>query len=414
MTDMVPLGQRIRTVRKRRAMSQHDLAAAAGIAVDTVRKLEQGQRHTARIDTLARIATALDHDVAELIGKPRGLVVTAEDDEIVHIRRAVLDVLPVAGDPPGRDTLRWDLGEAWRLYWAGRYAPLVRVLPAGIVAARVGVRAASDSAGIRQANEVMADYLHLTASVLAHLAHGDLAALAMHQALAAAHLTGEPLLVAGLAASRVWLLARQGLTAEAERLAFTVAADIEPRMGEGNVDRVAIWGEILRYGCVALARGGRLAEAAELLPRLRAAAARVDAERPARPWSERVNDKAAGVPLAGLGFGRALAAMTAVTVAAAGDRNREALRLERQVPHVESVAPVMRCRHLLTVAWSQMVEYRSAESVSTLLYAERLAPGMLPHQTIARAIVAELLPRRARQALPGLVALAERLGVPVT
>jgi hypothetical protein len=59
-----------------------------------------------------------------------------------------------------------------------------------------------------------------------------------------------------------------------------------------------------------------------------------------------------------------------------------------------------------------MAEFRSAESVSTLLRAEKLAPEMLAHQTIARTIVTELLARRSRQHLPGLASLAERIGVP--
>lgn len=234
----------------------------------------------------------------------------------------------------------------------------------------------------------------------------------MHQALTAAGDTENPLLVAGLSASRVWLLSRQGLMTEAEQLALATARQIEPRMGTTNVDQVAIWGENLRYGCVALARSGRLAEARELLPQLASAAARVEADRPARPWKARVTDKSSAVPLAGLGFGGTLAAMTAVTVAAADDRCRDAIRLEAQVPAFDSISPAMQSRHLLTVAYVQMADRRSPEAVSTLLRAEKLAPDMLAHQSIARATIAELLTRRRRERLPGLKSLAERIGVP--
>ncbi|MBT8226792.1 MAG: helix-turn-helix transcriptional regulator [Dactylosporangium sp.] len=107
----------------RRGLSQADLATRAGLSVDTIRKLEQAQRHTARMDTLHRIAAVLDLDVGELLGKPRGLVVGAEDGEMGQLRRVVLDLLPATAEPPGRDALRAELADCWRLYWAGRYAP---------------------------------------------------------------------------------------------------------------------------------------------------------------------------------------------------------------------------------------------------------------------------------------------------
>ncbi|MEV6595661.1 helix-turn-helix transcriptional regulator [Actinoplanes sp. NPDC051346] len=404
------LGEQLAIYRRRRSMSQRDVAEAAGISVDTVRQLEQGQRHTARLGTLVKIAGALDQDLAELIGKPRGLVVGAEDGEIAHLRRAVLDLIPAEAEPDAA-VLRDELGDAWRLYWVGRYAALARALPANITAARASVRAAADPAAARQAQAVLADFLHLVASLLAHLAHDDLAALAMYQALAAAGHAEDELLVAGMSATRAWMLSRQGLLGEAESLALATARSIEPSMATANVDQVAIWGENLRYACVALARDGRHTEAAELLPRLRLAAARVEAARPARAWTERVTDKSTR-PLAGLAFGATLATMTAVAVAGAADRHRQALALEDQVPNFGSVSPSMRSRHLLTVAWAQMADYRSQAAVGTLLRAEKIAPDLFFHQTIARTIVAELLPRRRKQRLPGLVSLAERMGVP--
>ncbi|MGA9311977.1 MAG: helix-turn-helix transcriptional regulator [Pseudonocardiaceae bacterium] len=50
-------------------MTQDDLAAAAGVSTDLIRKLEQGRRHTASIGSLHRIAAALDVDLGELLGR---------------------------------------------------------------------------------------------------------------------------------------------------------------------------------------------------------------------------------------------------------------------------------------------------------------------------------------------------------
>ena len=46
------IGERIRRLRKDALMTQDDLAAAADVSTDLIRKLEQGQRHTASIGSL--------------------------------------------------------------------------------------------------------------------------------------------------------------------------------------------------------------------------------------------------------------------------------------------------------------------------------------------------------------------------
>jgi transcriptional regulator with XRE-family HTH domain len=61
------LGQRIVVLRRRRDMKQRELAEAAEISVDVIRKLEQGQRQPARLETLTALANALDAPLAELV-----------------------------------------------------------------------------------------------------------------------------------------------------------------------------------------------------------------------------------------------------------------------------------------------------------------------------------------------------------
>ncbi|MGH8967392.1 MAG: helix-turn-helix domain-containing protein, partial [Actinomycetes bacterium] len=52
-------------------LTQHDRAAAVGISVDVIRKLELGHRHTASIATLTRLARVLDVELADLAWSPR-------------------------------------------------------------------------------------------------------------------------------------------------------------------------------------------------------------------------------------------------------------------------------------------------------------------------------------------------------
>jgi transcriptional regulator with XRE-family HTH domain len=57
---------RLRALRLERALSQRDLAAAAGIAHVTITALERG-RQRAQLGTIRKLALALDVPVAELV-----------------------------------------------------------------------------------------------------------------------------------------------------------------------------------------------------------------------------------------------------------------------------------------------------------------------------------------------------------
>ncbi|MCA1710056.1 MAG: helix-turn-helix domain-containing protein, partial [Actinobacteria bacterium] len=61
------VGERIRALRRAALMTQDDLAVAAGVSTDLIRKLEQGRRQTASIGSLHRIARALDVSLGELL-----------------------------------------------------------------------------------------------------------------------------------------------------------------------------------------------------------------------------------------------------------------------------------------------------------------------------------------------------------
>jgi hypothetical protein len=187
------------------------------------------------------------------------------------------------------------------------------------------------------------------------------------------------------------------LWSEAEQVALAAAERIEPAMSRASVDQIAVWGELLRYGTTAVARSGRQPEAQQLLALVNAAAARMGTDQTTR--------------YVGTAFGPTVAAMKAVDVAIAADRPRQALKLAEQVERPQVAPTAMHSRYLLNVAWAQMTDWRSQDAVDTLRRVESLAPEMLPHQSIARAIVSELLPRRNKQRLPGLVSLADRIGV---
>jgi len=58
------IGRQIAALRRQRGLTQEQLAESAGVSVDVIRRLEQGQRRTARFATLQSIAGALRTEVS--------------------------------------------------------------------------------------------------------------------------------------------------------------------------------------------------------------------------------------------------------------------------------------------------------------------------------------------------------------
>ncbi|MCY1141470.1 helix-turn-helix domain-containing protein [Actinoplanes sp. Pm04-4] len=56
--DTHTIGGRLLVLRQRRGMTQQQLADHSGISVGIIRKLEQGQRQSVRLETLTALAHA--------------------------------------------------------------------------------------------------------------------------------------------------------------------------------------------------------------------------------------------------------------------------------------------------------------------------------------------------------------------
>ena len=64
---MGELGQRLRTIREERDLTQHALAKVSGIAADMISRLENGHYTTPGLRTLLRLADGLGVGVGELL-----------------------------------------------------------------------------------------------------------------------------------------------------------------------------------------------------------------------------------------------------------------------------------------------------------------------------------------------------------
>lgn len=95
------MGDRIAELRLRRSLSQEGLADKAGLSVDVVRKLEQGQRTSARLTTINALARALDTEPSVLVGQPSTFegshAVEAEPPSVLALRQAVSPLTDLLG-----------------------------------------------------------------------------------------------------------------------------------------------------------------------------------------------------------------------------------------------------------------------------------------------------------------------------
>ncbi|WP_032717194.1 helix-turn-helix domain-containing protein, partial [Salinispora arenicola] len=148
-------GDRLARLRRQAGFTQEQLAARSGISVEVVRKLEQGSRNTARLDTLHALARVLGAPTSALFGDVSRAAAQAGPEHqpllLTEIRRAVVPVhdlsgSPMAvlhGEPPSFDTLRANLHAADQAYNAGDYPVALAAVPPLLW----NVRAIVDQAG---------------------------------------------------------------------------------------------------------------------------------------------------------------------------------------------------------------------------------------------------------------------------
>jgi transcriptional regulator with XRE-family HTH domain len=67
--DMQAMGERVLLLRRRAALSQHELAQKAGIDVMTISRLERGTKKRLEVESLARLSCALGVTTDYLLGR---------------------------------------------------------------------------------------------------------------------------------------------------------------------------------------------------------------------------------------------------------------------------------------------------------------------------------------------------------
>ncbi|MGW6120210.1 helix-turn-helix domain-containing protein [Nocardia sp. NPDC055165] len=362
------LGELLRSVRVRRGLTQRELADAAGVSVSLVRKLEQAERNTARMDTLRRFAVALDCPLSALLGSdPPPPDDTAPAELWAPTRDALAALQPSAPEPaPGMDAV---LAHATRLYHDNEYEQLSRILP----------RLIADSA---TATPVLRSrVLQLTGSAMVQTRNLEPARTALHQSLADAESTGNVLDAASAVITLCWLLIVERKFDTVRTLATAWADRTEPRFSTATTRELSTWGWLLLRGSAAAVRDNRADEADDMMRLARAGAVAVRPE--SGPYHQYWTT-----------FDVATVDMKRVENALVDDRPDLALRLAREIPPDQRPTSDNRNRHLLDVSAANLELRQYDAAFDVLVKLSQEARPWLAEQRMARDILGRIVRKR--------------------
>jgi len=389
---MAGMGGRVRDVRKRRGLSQRELATAAGVSLSLVKKIEQGDRPDVRLETARKLAVALRVPTTALIttsDREDPDQVTVDDWEPVRRILAGLETQP-AGEPTCEGiqaavaAIRPALAE-------NRYSAIRPALGSLLLDADA---LDTDDEHNRQARFRA---LNLTGWVLTQMRQWDTASYTLDLAADAAC---SPLDAAAAAKTRVWLLLRQGDLAAARETAIRWADEIEPRFSRATDAELSLWGDFCLNVANAAVRDNRPGEARDALRLARAAGDRIGREIMSDPSTTRV-------------FGPVTVAYRrAETFVIDGKPDKALAIAEALPPDALPPADMGRLRHRLDVANALTQLRRYPEAVTVIGEIRDHAPEWLPQQRYARDILGRIITRR-RTLTPGMRELADAVRPPL-
>lgn len=403
------IGDNLARIRRRRGLTQEALAERADISVSVIRKLERGDRDSASLPSLRKLAAALDVTTVDLFQPtPRfdGPVDRDDRDDLYTIRRVLQPARSVAGtavvsladdeDPPTVEAVRQSVREVNGMFRDSDYAGAIAALPTVIGHAR---RAAEDLAGpdAETVWQQLAQAYQTAAMVLIQLRHDDLAYHAMGLALDAGQHADSDIIRAGVVCTENWLLTRQARFDDAEQAALASAEAVEPSFTKSPLSHIGTWGWLNLGAAAAAARNNRPDVAADALRRARAAAY------VAAPY--RSPDVAHWTQIA-----PPVVAMREVELAMVAGDVDTAVRAARDVPD-DATPRVTYQRFRLDMAAAHIEQRQPDEALAILIRLHATVPGWLRYQRYARTLTETVLRRRARAVPAELRELADFLDV---
>ena len=373
------LGRKIAAERRRRGLSQPELAQMIGRSVAWVSQVERGVRKVDRMSVLETVAAALDVPLAELAAEaPVVAAVTEEPPGAgglrlvlsgAHALRAMLN----GRRPPAVSTLRSKARNAWALTHAGRYTDLTDLL-CGLVPDLETAARAVPEAQRAEVFELMAATYQACSAALAKLGEPEAAWIAADRAMAAAERAGNPMLVAAGAVRLVFVFLAARHYDQAEETARTAADALQQRADEGDPQAMSLWGALTLQRAVIASRVNDPDAAYGHLDRAGQVAGRLGEGR---------NDY-------NTEFGPANVGLYEIAVAVeVGDAGR-ALRAAATVD-TAGLSAERRARMLIDVARAHAQRRQVNEAVGALRQAEDITPEQVRGHELVRQLVSDLL-----------------------
>ena len=373
------LGRKIAAERRRRGLSQPELARMVDRSVAWVSQVERGVRKVDRMSVLEALAAALDVPLAELAAEaPVVVAVTEEPPGASGLRlvlsgayalRAMLD----GRRAPAVSTIRTKARKAWELAHAGRYADLADLLRGLVPDLETAARAVPKDQRA-EVFELMAATYQACSAALAKLGEPEAAWIAADRAMAAAERAGNPLLVAAGAFRLVFVFIAARHYGQAEETASTAAEALWPLADQGDPQAMSLWGGMTLQRAVVAARLNDPDTAYDQLERARQVAGRLGEGR---------NDY-------NTEFGPANVGLQEVAIAVdLGDAGR-ALRAAAAVD-TSGLSAERRARLLIEVARAHAQRRQADEAVAALLQAEQITPELVHGHALVHQLVSDLL-----------------------
>jgi transcriptional regulator with XRE-family HTH domain len=373
------LGRKIAAERRRRGLSQPELARMVDRSVAWVSQVERGVRKVDRMSVLEALAAALEVPLAELAAEaPVVAAVTEEPPGAGGLRlvlsgayalRAMLD----ARRSPALSTLRTKARKAWELTHAGRYTELTELLRGLVPDLETAARAVAEDQRA-EVCELMASTYQACSAALAELGEPEAAWIAADRAMAAAERAGNPMLVAAGAFRLVFVFINARHYGQAEETARTAAEALQPMADQGDPQAMSLWGGLNLQRAIVAAHVNDPDLAYSQLERVSQVAGRLGEGRNEYntefgPANVRLYEIAVAVELGDAG--RALRAAAAV--------DTSGLSAERQA------------RMLIDVARAHAQRRQVGEAVAALLQAEAITPEQVRGHALVRQLVSDLL-----------------------
>ncbi|ANP55017.1 transcriptional regulator with XRE-family HTH domain [Streptomyces griseochromogenes] len=389
------IGKRLQDVRKRRGLTQGQLASESGVSLSLIRKLEQGERADTRLETARRLAQVLRVPTTILMAEHEDEpeVAPSTGDRWEAVRRSL--VAPIRADGVAEEpTVRGvqdALESALPLFSGDRFAELSVILPPLLRDADIIAESGPEGRAVR------VRLSQLTGWLLTQTRQFEAADIALSRSLEE---SSDRLQAAATVSTQCWLLLRRGRLAEARELATRWADEVEPRISRATPTELSAWGWLLLRASAAAIRDNRAGEAEEALRYANSAAVALG-----REFAPRDDFLQA--------FGPVTVALKRAENAMIIDKPDLVLKLSARIP-TNGMRPTSnnRNRHLLDVAEAHARSRDYAKSVEVLQGIRADAPQWLPNQRYARDIFGRVIARR-RTLTPEMRELADAIGVPV-